>query len=75
MRITVVLDDALVREALALTGVRTKKALIDLALRELVRGRRRGKNLMDLAGRVAFAPGFDHKRLRAGRGGVEGAGE
>lgn len=75
MRITVVLDDALVHEALALTGVRTKTALIHLALRELVRGRRRRKNPMAFAGRVTFAPGFDPKRLRAGRGGVEGAGE
>ena len=75
MRITVVLDDALVREALALTGARTKKALIDLALRELVHCRRRRKNLMDLAGRVTFAPGFDHKRLRAARGGVDSTGE
>lgn len=52
MRTTVVLDDALVREAFALTGVRTIKQLLDLALRELVL-RRRKKSLLELAGKVS----------------------
>lgn len=68
MRTNVVLDDALVREAFAVADVHTKKDLIDLALRELVRARRK-KNLMDLAGKVSFRPGFDHKSLRSLRGG------
>ena len=36
MRTNIVLDDALVTEAFALTGVRTKKELVNLALRELI---------------------------------------
>jgi len=63
MRTNIVLNDELVEQAFALTGVRTKKDLIDLALKELVRSRQR-KDLADLAGRVRFRAGFDHKALR-----------
>ncbi len=63
MRTNVVLDDELVREAFGLTGVRTKKDLIHLALEELIRVRRK-KDLTELAGRIHFRRGFDHKRQR-----------
>jgi Arc/MetJ family transcription regulator len=68
MRTNVVLDDALLKEAFALTGASTKKGLIHEALRELVRARRR-KSLLDLAGRLRFRGGFDHKALRETRRG------
>ena len=48
MRTNVVLDDDLVEEAFALTGVRTKRELVRLALEELIRARKK-KNLFDLA--------------------------
>ena len=51
------------REVFRLTGVRTKKDLIHLALEELIRVRRK-KDLTELAGRIQFRKGFDHKRLR-----------
>lgn len=41
IRTNVVLDDELVREAFGLTGVRTEKDLILLALEELIRVRRK----------------------------------
>jgi len=63
MRTNIVLNDALVEQAFAVTGVRTKRDLIDLALKELVRSRQR-KNLIELAGRIRFRAGFDHKALR-----------
>jgi Arc/MetJ family transcription regulator len=63
MRTNIVLDDELVEKAFALTGVRTKKDLVDLALKELVRSRQR-KDLTDLAGRIRFRVGFDQKALR-----------
>lgn len=63
MRTNVVLDDDLVAEAIALTGVTTKKALIHLALRELVRVHRK-KDLSELAGQIALRADFDHKALR-----------
>lgn len=63
MRTNIVLDDALVEEAFTLTGLRTKRALVDLALREMVQKRRK-KNLMDLAGKVSLHPDYDHKEMR-----------
>jgi Arc/MetJ family transcription regulator len=67
MRTNIVLDDELVQEALTLTGTRTKKEVVQLALQELVRSRKK-KNLADLAGRIQFHEGFDHKSLRKLRG-------
>lgn len=63
MRTNVVLDDALVEEAFSLTASRTKRELIDLALRELVRIRRK-KDLTELAGRIHLSDDFDHKAMR-----------
>ncbi|MCY4129358.1 MAG: type II toxin-antitoxin system VapB family antitoxin [Gammaproteobacteria bacterium] len=63
MRTNIVLDDELVDEAFSLTSVRTKRELVDLALREMVH-RRRKKNLLDLAGKVSLRPDFDHKEMR-----------
>jgi len=69
MRTNIVLDDDLMRDAQALTGVRTKKDVVHLALTELVRSRRR-KDLAELAGRIRLAGGFDHKAMRELRGGA-----
>jgi len=41
VRTNIVLDDDLLEEALAVTGARTKKEVVHLALRELVRSRRK----------------------------------
>ena len=70
MRTNIVLDDELVRQAFALTGLRTKRELVHLALSELVRRRRR-KDLLDLAGKVNLRPDFDHKAMRRVRGGPD----
>lgn len=66
MQIIVNLDEDFLNEALELTNLTTQDELIRFALQELVRSRRK-KNLLDLAGRVQFAPGFDHKALRETR--------
>ena len=68
MRTNVVLDAELVQEAFRLTGARTKRELIDTALRELVRVRRK-KDLTELAGRIRFRKDFDHNALRTLRPG------
>ena len=68
MRTNIVLDEKLVEEAFALTGARTKKDLVNLALSELVRARRK-KDLTELAGRIRLRSGFDHKALREVRRG------
>lgn len=67
MRTNVVLDDELVAEAMALSGERTKRAVIELALRELVQRRRR-RSLFDLSGKIELTDDFDHKALRETRG-------
>lgn len=64
MRTNIVLDDDLVREAVKLTGVTTKRELVDLALRELIRKERR-RDLFELAGQIEFAEDYDHKAARA----------
>ena len=64
MRTAIMLDDALVQEAMELTGARTRQELVHLALSNLIERRKR-KNLLDVAGELDFTPGFDHKALRA----------
>jgi Arc/MetJ family transcription regulator len=49
MRATIAIDDALFKEALALSKVKTKKELINLSLKELIRKKR----LENLAGMYA----------------------
>ena len=68
MRTNIFLDDELVKEAQALTGLRTKKDVVQLALNELVRSRRK-KDLAALVGKVRFTRDFDHKAVRELRGG------
>lgn len=63
MRTNIVLDEELVAEARRLTGISTKKALVDEALRVLIEVRRR-RSLLELDGKVVFAEGYDHKALR-----------
>jgi Arc/MetJ family transcription regulator len=63
MRINILVDDDLLQEAMNATGARTKKDVVNLALQELVRSRKK-KNLADLAGRIRFREGFDHKAMR-----------
>ena len=68
MRTNIVLDDALMQEAFALTGVRTRRELVHLALVELLR-RRRKRDLTELAGRIRLRDDFDHKASRHTRHG------
>ena len=63
MRTNIDLEDNLVEEAFLLTGLRTKKELVHLALRELINSRKK-KNLFDLSGQIQFSEDFDHKNLR-----------
>ncbi len=63
MRTNIELDDKLLSEAMQLTGLKTKRAVVDEALRTLLKVRKR-KNLLDLRGKLRFAPDFDHKALR-----------
>jgi Arc/MetJ family transcription regulator len=66
MQITLNLDESLLNEAFQLTKLTTQEELMNLALQELVRSRRK-KNLLDLAGQIQFTENFDHKDLRQTR--------
>jgi Arc/MetJ family transcription regulator len=66
MQITLNLDESLLSEALQLTKISTQEELVNLALQELVRSRRK-KNLLDLAGQIQFTEDFDYKALRETR--------
>ncbi|WP_457554243.1 type II toxin-antitoxin system VapB family antitoxin [Desulfobacula sp.] len=63
MRTNVVLDDSLVQEAILLSGVKTKKDVISLALQEFVMSRKR-LNLLELAGKINFRDDYDYKACR-----------
>ncbi len=63
MRTNIDMNDELVAEAMAVTGVRTKKEVVDLALRELIKLKKK-KDLLDLVGRVHLDAEFDHKKAR-----------
>lgn len=66
MRTNVLLDDELVEEALKLSHAKTKKEVIHEALKEFVESRKR-LNLLDLAGKIKFAEGYDYKAMREGK--------
>jgi Arc/MetJ family transcription regulator len=66
MRTNIVLDDQLVNEAIKLSGIPTKREVVDAALREFV-GQRKRRDMRDLIGKVRFYSGFDHKALREGK--------
>ena len=50
MRTNIDLDEALIREAMAVTGLPTKKATIEAALRLLVQGGRQKDAIRDMRG-------------------------
>jgi len=64
MRTNIVLDDELLAEAAKLSGIKTKKELVHEALRVFIATQKR-RNLLDLRGKIEFAPGYDYKALRS----------
>lgn len=63
MRIEMDVDDGLVDEAMRVSGITNLEELILEGLRVLI-GQKRRKSLLDLEGRIQFAPGYDYKSLR-----------
>jgi hypothetical protein len=63
IRIDIVLDDTLVEEVKRLSGARTKKGLISIAVWEFVATRKR-LNLLDLAEKIHFREDYDYKGFR-----------
>lgn len=65
MRTNIVLDDVLIKDAMRLAGVDSKRETVDLALRELV-ARRRQQEILALAGQDLIAPEYDVRAMRKG---------
>jgi Arc/MetJ family transcription regulator len=63
MRTNIVLDDKLVREAMRATGAKTKREVVDLALRNLI-ARRKQKDILALVGQNLVAPSYDVREVR-----------
>jgi len=66
MKTNINLDEELVKQAFAITGLRTKKELVNFALAELVK-RNTQKDLLDLAGEIEFVDGFSTDIVRKNR--------
>jgi Arc/MetJ family transcription regulator len=65
MRTNIVLDDELVEEAFRYSDAKTKRELVDRALREFVEKRKR-RDIRELRGKISFHPGYNYKKLREG---------
>ena len=63
MRTNIVIDDKLLQEAFKYTSFNTKKALIELALREFVENHQR-QDIRELVGQVKLSTSYDYKTLR-----------
>ena len=64
MRTNIVLDDDLVREGFKITKAKTKRELVDMALREMV-NRAHRRDILNLAGKVTWEG--DLKEMRRDR--------
>ena len=60
------IDPALLNEALAVAGEKTKKATVTRALQEFIARRRQGE-LVELFGKLDWDDDFDYKRERVRR--------
>ena len=63
MRTNIVIDDEIMQQAIAISGIKTKRELVDTAIREFI-SRRLQKNLMELRGEVQFYEGYNYKAMR-----------
>jgi Arc/MetJ family transcription regulator len=61
VRTNIVMEEPLVREAQAITGIKTKTGVVHYALREIVR-RAKQKEMLALRGKVAWEGDLDEMR-------------
>ncbi|MCT7954859.1 type II toxin-antitoxin system VapB family antitoxin [Laspinema palackyanum] len=66
MKNPIELNEELVEEALRLTNIQTEQELINFALAELIRNRKK-RNLLELSGQIQFSTNYDYKSLRENR--------
>lgn len=63
LRTNIELDEKMVNDALRLTHIKTKKELVDYALRELIRKLKR-KKILELEGKVEWTGNLNEMRRR-----------
>ncbi len=63
MRTNIVIDDKLLEEAFRYTKLKTKKDVVNLALKEFVENAKK-LSLADLKGKIAFDDDYDYKKAR-----------
>ena len=61
MRTIIVLDNELVSNCIKVTGIKTKKSLIDHALKELLRHKKQ-KKVLELKGEITWEGNLDEMR-------------
>ena len=66
MRTNIVVDDDIMEKAMIISGLKTKKEVVDKALHEFVAFNSR-KDISDLKGQIEFSVDYDYKLLREGR--------
>ncbi|MDH7513298.1 MAG: type II toxin-antitoxin system VapB family antitoxin [Clostridiales bacterium] len=64
MRTNIMIDDALMKEALRLSGMKTKRDVVHRALEEFVRNLKK-RDLREIRGKIQFATDYDYKRMRS----------
>lgn len=64
MRTNVVIDDQLIKDALKLSKMKTKKELIHRALEEFIQNRKR-LDLREIRGKIRFAEDYNYKEMRS----------
>jgi hypothetical protein len=62
----VLIEQELLEEAQALSGLASQKEIVAAALEEFVSFRKR-KNVVDLIGEIEFADGYDYRAMRCGK--------
>ena len=63
MRTNIIINDELMQQAMEVSGIKTKKEIVEQAILEFV-NRRTRKDLADLRGKITFATDYDYKALR-----------
>ncbi len=66
VRTNIVIDDKLMEQAMRLSGLSTKKEVVERALREFVERHSR-KDLLELRGKILFDINYDYKAKRERR--------
>ena len=63
MRTNIVIDEQLMQEAFNYSSLKTKKDIINLALKEFVENAKK-LSLLDLRGKISFEESYNYKDLR-----------